>query len=55
MLLLFNHLSFKILTKFGFKKISFKYGNVKYMVVQQRFTKADDIGQFTIKEFDITR
>ncbi|WP_428069576.1 hypothetical protein [Chryseobacterium gambrini] len=30
-------------------------GKVKYMVVQQRFTKADDIGQFTIKEFDITR
>jgi hypothetical protein len=30
-------------------------GNVKYMVVQQRFTKADDIGQFTIKEFDITK
>ena len=29
--------------------------NVKYMVVQQRFTKADDIGQFTIKEFDITK
>ncbi len=30
-------------------------GKVKYMVVQQRFTKADDIGEFTIKEFDITR
>ncbi|MCD0456806.1 hypothetical protein LPB85_15260 [Chryseobacterium sp. LC2016-27] len=30
-------------------------GRVKYMVVQQRFTKANDIGQFTIKEFDITR
>jgi len=25
------------------------------IVIQQRFTKADDIGQFTIKEFDITK
>ncbi|MGO4709136.1 hypothetical protein AB4Y90_08465 [Chryseobacterium sp. 2TAF14] len=30
-------------------------GNIKYMVVQQRFTKTDDVGEFTIKEFDITR
>ncbi|SEM94031.1 hypothetical protein SAMN05421856_10952 [Chryseobacterium taichungense] len=30
-------------------------GNVKYMVVQQKLNKAGDIGEFTIKEFDITK
>ena len=30
-------------------------GKVKYMVVQQKLTKTGDIGEFTIKEFDITK
>lgn len=52
MLLLLNKIVFKVFIKFGLKKIWFEILNI---CCQQRFTKADDIGQFTIKEFDITR